>query len=72
MRWNCKICVIFHVWSQWKETNRLSIMRPVRIRLTPLSAWEERDSVEVGVCVQQERVCEKCGKIQLRKVKMYL
>ena len=54
-----------HTWSKWKEISREDLLKTTRIRATVDSAWETQDPTLVGMTITQERVCDKCGKIQL-------
>ena len=55
------LCMLgFHQWTKWKEISRGIIT--AKERYLPLTG----EKLNIGMYVRQERVCNICGKIQLR------
>jgi hypothetical protein len=49
-----------HHWGLWTDVGRGELQQ---------RHWGATEYVSVGVFVQQERVCQKCGKRQVREVR---
>ena len=56
-----------HQWSKWIVVNSGRVREPKSHLLGEIEPVEEW--IEVGTFEEQRRVCEKCGKSQLREVR---
>lgn len=52
-----------HAWSKWQTIEQGKLMRTLVPGLTKAD-----EGTPIGTCEYQRRVCETCGKAQLREV----
>jgi hypothetical protein len=58
----------WHKWTKW-EANGHGVIRKALDNLTE-RVLDEKERYDIGYFEQQRRVCEKCGKSELRRAEV--